>query len=106
MTTRTVFGNISTLVYNYENQLTTVSGATSGSFSYDGDGKWVKSVVGSTTTLFVGSHYESSGGVITRYYLAGGTRVAMRKGSATPVMGSTYPSENLTRTTLMPSIGF
>ncbi len=41
----------------------------------------LQSVVGSTTTYFVGSHYESSGGVITRYYLAGGTRVAMRKGS-------------------------
>jgi RHS repeat-associated protein len=58
-----------------------VSGAATAAFTYDGDGNRVKSVVGATTSYFVGSHYESSGGVVTKYYLAGGTRVAMRKGS-------------------------
>ena len=67
---------------DYENRLTSVSGAATAAFTYDGDGNRVKSVVGATTTLFVGSHYESSGGVVARYYLAGGTRVAMRTGSA------------------------
>ena len=55
--------------------------ASLASFVYDGDGNRVKSVVGSTTTLFVGQHYETSGGVVTKYYAAGGTRVAMRQGS-------------------------
>ncbi len=54
-------------------------------FSYDGDGKRVKSIietnVGSTTTYFVGNHYEVSNGVVTKYYYAGSQRVAMRKNS-------------------------
>jgi RHS repeat-associated protein len=73
---------VETLVYDEENRLTSVSGAATASFVYDGDGNRVKSVVGATTTYFVGSHYETSGGVVTRYYLAGGTRVAIRTGSA------------------------
>ncbi len=81
MTTRTVSGSTYTLGYDYENRLTSVSGAATATFTFDGDGNRVKSVVGSTTTLFVGSHYESSGGVITKYYLAGGAHLAMRKGS-------------------------
>jgi RHS repeat-associated protein len=75
-------GNSYSFGYDYENRLTSVSGVATAAFTYDGDGNRVKSVVGSTTTLFVGSHYESSGGVITKYYLAGGTRVAIRTGSA------------------------
>jgi hypothetical protein len=31
------------------------------------------------TTLFVGSHYEKVGTSVTKYYMAGATRVAMRK---------------------------
>jgi len=81
MTTRTASGSTYTFGYDYENRLTSVSGAATASFVYDGDGNRVKSVVGATTTYFVGSHYETSGGVITKYYLAGGTRLAMRKGS-------------------------
>jgi hypothetical protein len=30
------------------------------------------------TTLYVGAHYEVSGGTIKKYYAAGGTRIAMR----------------------------
>ena len=81
MTTRTVSGSTSTLGYDEENRLISVSGAATDTFTYDGDGNRVKSIIGATTTLFVGSHYETSGGVITKYDLAGGTRVAMRKGS-------------------------
>jgi len=80
MTTRTVSGSTYTLGYDAENRLISVSGAATAGFVYDGDGNRVKSVVGSTTSYFVGSHYETSGGVITKYYLVGGTRVAMRKG--------------------------
>ena len=81
MTTRTASESTYTLGYDTENRLTSVSGAATAGFVYDGDGNRVKSVVGATTTLFVGSHYDTSGGVVTKYYLAGGTRVAMRKGS-------------------------
>jgi len=55
------------------------------SFNYDGDGKRVKSVettsVGTTTTYFVGGHYELTGAESTKYYFAGSTRIAMRKGT-------------------------
>ena len=64
MTTRTVSGSTYTLGYDYENRLTSVSGAATATFTYDGDGNRVKSIVGATTSYFVGSHYESSGGVM------------------------------------------
>jgi len=55
------------------------------SFNYDGDGKRVKSVettsVGTTTTYFVGGHFELTGAESTKYYFAGSTRIAMRKGT-------------------------
>jgi RHS repeat-associated protein len=58
-------------------------GFSNAEFTYDGDGRRVKSViatnVGSTTTYFVGSHYEVTGTSITKYYFAGTQRIAMRK---------------------------
>jgi RHS repeat-associated protein len=52
-------------------------------FTYDGDGKRVKSVLttnlSTTTTYFVGTHYEVTGSEITKYYYAGSQRIAMRK---------------------------
>jgi hypothetical protein len=52
-------------------------------FTYDGDGRRVKSVLttnaGSTTTYFIGNHYEVVNGVVTKYYYAGTQRIAMRK---------------------------
>ncbi len=52
-------------------------------FTYDGDGKMVKSVIDGVTTLFVGAHYEitnpGAGQTVSKYYFAGGARVAMRK---------------------------
>ena len=70
-------------LYDTENRLYQAkkNGAVLATFTYDGDGNRVKSVLGSTTTLFVGQHYETSGGVVTKYYAAGGARVAMRQGS-------------------------
>ena len=44
----------------------------------------MKKVVGATTTVYVGSHYEKnlSTGQVTKYYYLGGQRVAMRQGSS------------------------
>lgn len=56
---------------------------SSAQFTYDGDGRRVKSVLttnlGATATYFVGSHYEVTDGIVTKYYYAGATRIAMRK---------------------------
>jgi len=49
-----------------DGQLTTVSGAASASFVYDGDGRWVKSTLGGVTTAYpstslragVGDYFE------------------------------------------------
>jgi hypothetical protein len=52
-------------------------------FIYDGNGKRVKSVMGTETTLFIGAHYEilnpGSGQTVSKYYFAGTTKIAMRK---------------------------
>ncbi len=48
-------------------------------FTYDGDGKRVKSVIDGETTLFVGNYYEQKGSQVTKYYFAGAARIAMRK---------------------------
>ena len=93
MTTRTASGSTYTLGYDAENRLSSVSGAATATFTFDGDGNRVKSVIEATTTYFVGSHYETSGGVVTKYYLAGGTRVAMRKGSTFYWLLSDHPSQ-------------
>ncbi len=45
---------------------------------YDGDGARVKSTVNGVTTSFIGSHYEVTNGVVTKYYFAGSQRIAMR----------------------------
>jgi hypothetical protein len=42
--------------------------ALNASFTYDGDGKRVKSTINGTTTYFVGAHYEVSGLTITKYF--------------------------------------
>jgi RHS repeat-associated protein len=51
---------------------------------YDADGARVQSVMDGETTVFIGSHYEianpGTNQVATKYYLAGGVRVAIRKG--------------------------
>ncbi|PWH13850.1 MAG: hypothetical protein DDG60_09040, partial [Anaerolineae bacterium] len=69
------------LLYDAENRVVEVkkNGATIAQFTYDGDGKRVKSVEGGVTILFVGGHYEVKGSEITKYYFAGSTRIAMRK---------------------------
>ena len=63
-----------------------MSGATSASFVYDGDGNRVKSVLNGVTTYYVGTHFEWTGSMSTmvKYHYAGSQRVAMRVGSNTP----------------------
>jgi RHS repeat-associated protein len=80
MVTRPVNGQTYTLGYDAEGHLVTVAGGTySAAFTYDGDGKRVKSTINSVSTIFVGNYYEKTGSTITKYYYAGATRVGMRK---------------------------
>jgi hypothetical protein len=71
-------------------------------FTFDADGKRVKSVMGTETILFVGAHYEvKNGSEITKYYLAGSTRIAMRKYTAPQPMTVEYMlSDHLGSTSL------
>ncbi|MCI0554935.1 MAG: RHS repeat-associated core domain-containing protein, partial [Anaerolineae bacterium] len=74
---------------------------TSASFIYDGDGKRVKSILtmstGSTTTYFVGGHYEVANEVVTKYYYAGAQRVALRtNGTLNYLLGDHLGSTSLT----------
>jgi RHS repeat-associated protein len=86
MTSRSVNGQNYELGYDAENRLVSVTGVNgtilSANFSYDGDGKRVKSVVEGETIYFVGSHYEKTGtNVVTKYYMADATRLAVRTGN-------------------------
>src|SRR3990172_13223171 len=51
------------LSYDAENRLTSVSGAESIQFFYDGDGKLVKKVAGEVTTVYIGEYFEVQIGV-------------------------------------------
>jgi RHS repeat-associated protein len=79
--TRVVGADTFTLIYDAENRLVEVkkNSVTIATFTFDGDGKRVKSVINGETILFVGAHFEQKGGQATKYYFAGATRIAMRK---------------------------
>ena len=89
MTSRTVSGQNYNFGYDAENHLTSVSGAAQVSFGYNGDGQRVAATEGVTTTVFVGNYFEwqvvdhgtYTSTQTTKYYYAGGTRVAMQRGS-------------------------
>ncbi|MBI4761327.1 MAG: RHS repeat-associated core domain-containing protein [Chloroflexota bacterium] len=66
------------------------NGVTIAQFTYDGDGRRVKSVVNGTTIHFVGAHYELTGSQVTKYYFAGATRIAMRKYTVPQSMSVEY----------------
>jgi YD repeat-containing protein len=78
-------------VYDAENRIYQAkkNGSVVATFTYDGDGNRVKSVQGSTTTAFVGTHFEWSGSPTTmvKYYSVGATRLAMRTGTSTDTTG-------------------
>jgi RHS repeat-associated protein len=73
------------LAYDAENHLSQVkkNNIVIATFTFDGDGKRVQSVMGSETTVFVGEHFEiknpGSGQTTTKYYFAGTSRIATRK---------------------------
>ena len=52
---------------------------TTAQFTFDGDGKRVKSVVNGETILFAGGHYELKGNEVSKYYFAGASRIAVWK---------------------------
>ena len=68
--------------YDAENHLTGVSGSAQAQFTYNGDGQRVVATEGVTTTVFVGNYFEwqVNNSQATKYYYAGGTRVAMQRG--------------------------
>ncbi|OQA23166.1 MAG: hypothetical protein BWY63_00417 [Chloroflexi bacterium ADurb.Bin360] len=70
--------------WNQENRLPKATvNAVKTTFTHDGDGtpmmKPVSESCGYTTT-YVGSHYEKTGSVVTKYCTFGNHRVAMRQG--------------------------
>jgi len=81
--TQKIAGSTTNYAYDAENRMVSVSGAASATFVYDGDGNRVKGVVGGVTTTYIGNYFEWSGSTSTmkKYYYAGGTRVAERKGT-------------------------
>ena len=84
MLTRAENGVTYTQTWDEENRLQTVTvvGQTT-TYTYDGDGQRVKKVQGGQTTVYIGNYYEKNlgTGVVTKYYYAGGQRVAQRQGS-------------------------
>ena len=77
-TTRVIGGSTFALSYDAENRLVSVSGPSlNAQFTYDGDGRRVMSTINGVTTTFVGNHYEVTGGVVTKYYYAEGSRVSI-----------------------------
>ncbi|MBC6940961.1 MAG: RHS repeat protein [Chloroflexi bacterium] len=80
-TTRHIGSDIFYLIYDVENRLVEVkkNNVAISQFTYDGDGKRVMFVIGGETVRFVGGYYERKGSEITKYYMAGALRVAMRK---------------------------
>jgi RHS repeat-associated protein len=83
--TRTIGGSTYNLTYDAENRMTAMSGGTTASFVYDGDGKRVKGTSGGVTTTYIGNYFEWTGSTssMKKYYYDGETRVAMRTGSST-----------------------
>ncbi|WKZ50317.1 MAG: RHS repeat-associated core domain-containing protein [Anaerolineales bacterium] len=80
-TTRHIGSDTFHLIYDAENRLVEVkkNGTTIAEFTFDGDGKRVMSVIDGETVRFVGGYYERKGSEITKYYMAGAARVAIRK---------------------------
>jgi RHS repeat-associated protein len=82
-TTRVIGSDTFNLIYDAENRLVEVkkNDATIAQFTFDGNGKRVKSVMDGFTILFVGAHFELNATTdeVTKYYFAGASLVATRK---------------------------
>ena len=79
-TRRINFGLDVNYAYDAENRLIGVSGGKTATFTYDGDGKLVKTQVDSTYVAIPGPHYQYAGTTATKYYYANGVRIAERVG--------------------------
>jgi RHS repeat-associated protein len=73
-----------TFTYNLDHRPATIywAGVTT-SFTYDAMGLRVKKSSPLGTVVYVGSVYEDRGGAVTKYYFAGGARVARRDANGT-----------------------
>jgi YD repeat-containing protein len=80
-TTRIYGADMYTQIYDAENRMVEVKkgSTTVAQFVYNGDGQKVKSIVNGETVYLVNGYYEKKGSEITKYYLAGASRMAMRK---------------------------
>jgi YD repeat-containing protein len=97
MTSRNVNGQSFTLNYDAENRLVSITGAATATFVYDGDSKQVKATVNGVTTYYIGNHYEVKSGVVTKYYFAGATRLAVRtNGTLSYLLGDHIGSSSVT----------
>ncbi|HOC22326.1 MAG TPA: RHS repeat-associated core domain-containing protein [Anaerolineae bacterium] len=84
MVTRTENGGTYQQQFDAENRLSVVTDTVTGQvtrFVYDGDGNRVLRIGPEGTTVYIGDYYEKQGSLVTKYYYAGGQRVAMRQGS-------------------------
>jgi hypothetical protein len=61
-------------------------------FTCNGDGQQVAQTINNVTTYFVGNYYEKTGSTVTKYYYAGGVRVAVRTGSTVYYLLGDHPS--------------
>jgi RHS repeat-associated protein len=74
-----------------------VTGASTANFVYDADGAQVKTTVNGVTTYYVGNHYELKNSVVTKYYFAGTTRLAVRtNGTLSFLLGDHIGSSSVT----------
>jgi RHS repeat-associated protein len=93
-TTRVIGSDTYTMIYDAENRLIEVkkNSVTIAQFTFDGDGRRVKSIVNGVTTYFAGGHYELTGSTVTKYYFAGASRIAtLAPGASAGVRKYTIP---------------
>src|SRR5258706_4315461 len=85
---RFVGSAVSFLAYNAENQLISVTGATTATFVYDGDGQRVRATAGGITTTYISNYYEwnTNTSLAKKYYYARGQRVGMRDNATLSVI--------------------
>jgi RHS repeat-associated protein len=90
--TRVIGADTFNLAYDAENRLVEVkkNSTTIATFAYDADGVRVQATENGTLTKFVGGHYEVTGSQVTKYYMAGASRIAMRKYTVPSSMSVEY----------------
>ena len=77
-----------------------MTGAATANFVYDGDGKQIKATVNGITAVYVGQHYEVKNSIVSKYYFAGATRIAVRKdGTLSYLLGDHLGSSSVTTDT-------